>query len=73
MMKLTAIFGNLANAPKKRETVYLLMPKIQKIRAKWTADTQNNFDLGACTTSELLFERKYRTNSAFVRALERLV
>jgi hypothetical protein len=34
MTQLTAIFGNLANAPKKRETVYLLMPKIQKMRPK---------------------------------------
>jgi hypothetical protein len=32
--KLTAIFGNLANVPKKRQTIYLLMPKIQKIRPK---------------------------------------
>jgi aspartate carbamoyltransferase catalytic subunit len=73
MTKLTAIFGNLGNAPKKRETVYLLMSKIQKMRPKWTAYTQNTFDLRARTTSELFLERKYRTNSAFTRAWERLM
>jgi len=32
---------------------------------------QNNFELGACTTSEQFFGRKYGTKSAFTRARER--
>jgi len=49
------------------------MPMIQKMRPKWIAYTQNTFDSRACTTSELFLERKYRTNSAFSRAWERLM
>jgi hypothetical protein len=49
------------------------MPKIQKMRPKWIAYTQNTFYLRARTTSELFLEGKYRTNSAFSRARERLM